>query len=251
LEAREAGRLPGYDLQEIESTMARRHAVIFEEDLRVPEDAFTFEGFQRWVESEEFPETGRIDYLGGDIEVDMSPEDLFTHGAVKTAITSKLHVLVTESEMGHVFSDTTRLASRFAALSVEPDVMVILDASLEAGKVRLSQASSRKGPNRYGGLDGAADIIVEIVSDSSVKKDTQRLPPLYASAGVPELWVVDARGEDLRFDIHELRDGQYAPLDADAEGWIRSPRLGHAFRLIRKSSDRPGVWRYTLQAREV
>jgi Uma2 family endonuclease len=231
--------------------MARRHAVIFEEDLRVPEDAFTFEGFQRWVESEEFPETGRIDYLGGDIEVDMSPEDLYTHGAVKTAITSKLHVLVAESELGHVFSDTTRLASRFAALSVEPDVMVILDASLEAGRVRLSQAASRKGPNRYGGLDGAADIIVEIVSDSSVKKDTQRLPPLYASAGVPELWIVDARGEDdLRFDIHELRDGQYMRLDADAEGWIRSPRLGHAFRLIRRSSDRPGVWRYTLQARE-
>jgi len=231
--------------------MARRHAVIFEEDLRVPEDAFTFEGFQRWVESEEFPETGRIDYLGGDIEVDMSPEDIFTHGAVKTAITSKLHVLVAESELGHVFSDTTRLASRFAALSVEPDVMVILDASLEAGRIRLSQVASRKGPNRYGGLDGAADIIVEIVSDSSVKKDTQRRPPLYASAGVPELWIVDARGEDLRFDIHELRDGQYARLDTDAEGWIRSPRLGHAFRLIRKSSDRPGVWRYTLQAQEV
>jgi len=41
--------------------MDRRRAVIFEEDLRIPEDAFTFEGFQRWMESEEFPETGRID----------------------------------------------------------------------------------------------------------------------------------------------------------------------------------------------
>jgi Uma2 family endonuclease len=229
--------------------MDRRRAVIFEEDLRIPEDAFTFEGFQRWTESEEFPETGRIDYVAGDIEVDRSPEDLFTHGAPKIAITSKLHVLVTESEMGHVFSDTARLASRFAALSVEPDVMVILDASLEAGRVRLSPAASRKGPNRYGGLDGAADVIVEIVSDSSVKKDTQRLPPVYASAGVPELWIVDARGEDLRFDINELRDGQYVRLDADAEGWVRSPRLGHDFRLIRRSSDRPGVWRYTLQAK--
>jgi len=231
--------------------MARRHAVIFEEDLRVPEDAFTFEGFQRWVESEEFPETGRIDYLGGDIEVDMSPEDLFTHGAVKTAVAARLHFLVADQDLGDVFIDKTRLGSRFAALSVEPDVIVILGSSLDAGKVRLTPAASRKGPDRYSGLDGAADIVVEIVSDSSVKKDTQRLPPLYASAGVPELWIVDARGEDLRFDIHELRDGQYARLDADAEGWIRSPRLGHAFRLIRRSSDRPGVWRYTLQAQEV
>jgi Uma2 family endonuclease len=231
--------------------MDRRRAVIFEEDLRIPEDAFTFEGFQRWTESEEFPETGRIDYLAGDLEVDRSPEDLFTHGAPKIAITSKLHALVVESEMGHVFLDNTRLASRFASLSVEPDVMVILDSSLEAGRVRLAHAASRKGPNRYGGLDGAADVIVEIVSDSSVKKDTQRLPPVYASAGVPELWIVDARGEDLRFDINELRHGQYVRLDLDAEGWVRSPRLGHDFRLIRRSGDRPGVWRYTLQAREV
>ena len=230
--------------------MARRHAVIFEEELRIPEDAFTFEGFQQWVESDEFPTTGRIDYLGGIVEVDMSPEDIYTHSAVKTAVAARLHLLVTERDLGDVFIDRTRLGSRFAALSVEPDVLVILESSLDAGKVRLTPAS-RKGLDRYSGLDGAADIVVEIVSDSSVKKDTQRLPPLYASAGIPELWIVDARGEDLRFDIHELRDGQYARLTADAEGWIRSPRLGHDFRLIRRSSDRPGVWRYTLQAREV
>jgi hypothetical protein len=57
--------------------MARRHAFIGEENnLRIPGEAFTFEGFQRWVESGAFPENGRIDYLQGDIEVDMSPEDL-------------------------------------------------------------------------------------------------------------------------------------------------------------------------------
>lgn len=229
--------------------MARRHAVIFEEDLRIPEDAFTFEGFQRWVESEEFPETGRIDYLGGDIEVDMSPEDLYTHSAVKSAISARLHFLVMEHNLGDVFIDRARLGSRFAGLSVEPDVVVVLGSSLDAGKIRLTP-SSRKGPNRYSGLEGAADVVVEIVSDGSVKKDTQRLPPLYASAGVPELWIVDGRGEDLRFDINELQGGQYMRLDPDSEGWIRSPQLGHDFRLIRRSSDRPGVWRYTLEARE-
>lgn len=230
--------------------MARRHAVIFEEDLRIPEDAFTFEGFQRWVDSEEFPETGRIDYLDGDIEVDMSPEDLFTHGAVKTAIAARLHFLVTEHDLGDVFIDRARLRSRFAGLSVEPDVVVVLGRSLDMGQVRLTPAS-RKGPHRYSGLEGAADVVVEILSDRSVKKDTRALPPLYASAGVPELWIVDARGEDLRFGVHELRDGQYARIDADAEGWVRSPRLGHAFRLTRQGTRRPGVWRYALEAREV
>ena len=66
--------------------MARRHAIIDEENLRIPQDALSFQGFQGWAESEEFPETGRIDYLAGDVEVDMSPEDLHTHGIVKGAI---------------------------------------------------------------------------------------------------------------------------------------------------------------------
>ena len=32
--------------------------------------------FRQWALSEEFPQQGRIDYVTGKIEVDMSPEDL-------------------------------------------------------------------------------------------------------------------------------------------------------------------------------
>ena len=92
--------------------MARRHAIIDEENLRIPEDAFTFEGFQRWIDSGEFPETGRIDYLEGDIDVDMSPEDVYTHGRRRWRSRSKLHILVAEAGLGLVFSDSTRWCNR-------------------------------------------------------------------------------------------------------------------------------------------
>jgi Uma2 family endonuclease len=229
--------------------MARRHAIIFEENFRIPEDAFTFEGFQRWVDSRQFPETGRVDYLEGDVEVDMSPEDLFTHGAPKTAITSKLYILIEEAGLGNVFTDSTRLRSRFADLSVEPDVVVMFRDSLAAGKVRLSPASRRKGPGRFSGLEGA-DLVVEIVSDGSVKKDTQRLPPLYARSGIPELWIVDTRGEDLRFEVHSLHKGRYETLQPDTDGWIRSPRLGRVFRLIRLQQRDLGTCSFRLEDRE-
>jgi Uma2 family endonuclease len=234
---------------EIEFIMARRHAIIDEENLRIPEDAFTFDGFQRWIDSGEFPETGRIDYLEGDVEVDMSPEDLYTHGAVKTAITLKLGYLVVESDLGDVFIDRARVRSRFVDLSVEPDIVVVFGRSLEAGKVRLMPAAARKGPDRFSALEGAVDLVVEIVSDGSVKKDTKRLPRLYARAGIPELWIVDARGEDLRFQIHALQDGSYVTADPDSEGWVRSPQLGADFRLVRRRSS-PYPWRYTLQHRQ-
>jgi Uma2 family endonuclease len=197
--------------------MAREHAVIIEESLRIPAEALTFEGFRRWVHTPEFPETGRIDYLAGDIEIDMSPEDLHTHGIVKVAITVSLDAVVTESEIGEIFVDRTRVSSRFATLSVEPDVVVVLWESLQTGRVRYIPAASQE-PDRYVEIEGAPDVVVEVVSDSSVKKDTKRLPALYARAGVPELWIADTRNQDMRFEIRVLKEGQYVLVEPDTEG---------------------------------
>jgi hypothetical protein len=46
--------------------MAREHAVFFKKNLPIPRDAFTLEGFRRWVASAGFPKIGRIDFLAGD-----------------------------------------------------------------------------------------------------------------------------------------------------------------------------------------
>lgn len=54
--------------------------VLFEEQVEVPLSIQTLEDFRRWALSDDFPERGRIDYIDGRIEVDMSPEDMFTHG---------------------------------------------------------------------------------------------------------------------------------------------------------------------------
>jgi Uma2 family endonuclease len=225
--------------------MAREHAIIFEENFEIPLDALTFEGFRQWVHSSEFPETGRIDFLDGDIEVDMSPEDLHTHGIVKLAIASTLHHLVA-GRLGEAFTDRTRVVSRFASLSAEPDAVVVLWKSLQEGRVRYVPAASEE-PGRYVEMEGAPDLVVEVVSDSSQRKDTKKLPLLYANAGVPELWIADTRGREIRFQIHALEDGAYVPIEPDAEGWMRS-RLGLAFRLIRHSTP-VSTWYYVLEHR--
>jgi len=225
--------------------MAREHAVIFEQDLRIPTDALTLEGFQGWVDSEDFPETGRIDFLAGDVEVEMSPEDLYTHAVVKTAIAARLSNLIVDGDRGEVYIDRTRVVSRQAGLSVEPDVVVVLWESLETGRVLCAESSV---DGRSSAIHGAPDVIVEIVSQGSVRKDTVALPARYAQAGVPELWLADARGEELRFSIQSLRDGQYVALEPDGEGWLPSPRLGGSFRLLRHPA-RLGHLRYVLEHR--
>jgi len=118
--------------------MARRHEMMYEENtesLRIPADAHTFEGFWRWVESDEFPETGRIDFIAGEIYADMSPEDVGSHSVVKVAISTKLQVLVSEQDQGEVYSDRTRI-NHSTGLSVEPDVVVALWESFERGRLR-------------------------------------------------------------------------------------------------------------------
>jgi len=229
--------------------MTTRAAVILDDfDLRIPAEVYTFEEFRRWSQGDEFPERGRIDYLDGEVDVDLSPEDLYTHSVVKSEIATELHVLIKKTDRGNVFIDRTRIASPAAQLSVEPDVVVVLWESLESGRVREVPAASQK-EGRYVELEGPPDLVVEVVSDSSVRKDLKRLPGFYARAGVPELWTVDARRESLLFEIRSLGADGYQVLTADREGWISSPVLGHSVRL-RRSRERLGRWRYELEHRE-
>ena len=61
-------------------------SVIFEERVTVPLNITTLGEFQAWTHQADFPANGRIDYVQGTIEVDMSPEDLFAHGTLKGKI---------------------------------------------------------------------------------------------------------------------------------------------------------------------
>jgi Uma2 family endonuclease len=146
--------------------------------------------------------------------------------------------------LGDVYVDRGRVSSPRANLSVEPDVVVVLWETLDRGRIR--KVPSKKRPDRFMELEGPPDLVVEIVSESSVRKDLVRLPPLYAAAGVPELWLVDARGEEIRFEIRSLGKVGYETMEMEREGWTLSPRLGLRFRLRRREV-RPSRWSYRLE----
>lgn len=231
--------------------MALRHQMIYEENeenLQIPADAHTFEGFCRWAESDEFPESGRIDFLEGRIEADMSPEDVGSHSVVKVAISKTLQILVSEQDRGEVYSDRTRVKDLRFALAAEPDVVVALWETFESGRLQRVPAADGD-PQRIVAVEGAPDLVVEIVSPSSVPKDTEQLPRVYADSGIPEFWLVDARAPRLRFEIQALRAGRYIPIPPDEEGWRSSPVLGGRFRLVRHRT-RLSTWRYVLEHRD-
>ena len=183
--------------------VAARPAVRFSDGVVIPADAGDLAAFRRWALSDDFPTTGRIDYVEGTIEVDMSPEELQSHGSLKGELYAYVHRVVRDADLGQVFVDRARLSAPGIGLSCEPDVLFVSLDALQSGRVRYVPVSAVH-PERLMEVEGAADLVVEVVSDSSVGKDRTRLPPLYAGAGVRELWIADSRGTDVILQIFHL-----------------------------------------------
>jgi Uma2 family endonuclease len=80
---------------------------------------------------------------------------------------------------------------------------------------------------------GVCDAVVEFLSDSTqveVRRDTQEKRRDYALAGVQEYYILDPTGEHMHF-FRLTPDGQYAEIQPDAGGVIRSQLLpGFQFR---------------------
>jgi len=221
--------------------------ISFQEQIEIPFFQSLRE-FRDWATSDDCPEKVRIDYIAGRIEVDMSPEDLFTHGTLKTCMIAVLHTLVDDADLGDIFTDSTRFSSPEADLSAEPDIVIVSHESLESGRVRLVPKASGE-PDRYVELEGAPELVVEIVGDTSAAKDTRRLPQAYWRAGIPEFWLADARGSELVFRIHRRGATGYESAPSDPQGFQLSALFNAWFRLTRRR--RPtGRWRYALERKQ-
>ena len=215
-----------------------------EEEIEIPLSIQSLTDFRRWATSDDFPERGRIDYVAGCIEVEMSPEDFFCHGTLKGEIYARLHELVKRQRLGHLVTDRTRVSCPDAELSVEPDIVFLSAEALDGGRARLVPKASAR-PGRYVEVEGPPDLIVEIVSDTSVAKDTHRLPEAYFRAGVAEFWLADARSGELFFRIHHRGAAAFEPAPVDADGYQHSQVFGRAFRLDGTRDDR-GHWTFDL-----
>jgi Putative restriction endonuclease len=81
-----------------------------DDPVQIPRTAGDLAGFREWACSDDFPENGRIDLLDGELDVDMSPEELAVHGLVKAEVATVLQLLVARRNLGSV--SRFRLRSR-------------------------------------------------------------------------------------------------------------------------------------------
>ena len=129
-------------------------------------------------------------------------------------------------------------------LSVEPDIVFVSHQAVQDGRIHLVPASSGSS-DRFIQWQGAPDLVVEDVSDSSVDKDTKRLFHSYELAGVSEYWLVDARGSEVDFQINRLVADHYQQVTMDDMGFQFSPVMNAKYRLDRQRGT-GGFWQYRL-----
>lgn len=211
--------------------------------FQVPATGMTLKRYRTWAESEEYPQRGKVLYYQGELYFDMSPERIDSHSALKEAINFTIGGIVRANDLGRYYPDGAGLDNRNADVGGEPDALFAKWETIKSGK--LSAPVEKQG--QHTALEGTPDWVCEIVSDSSVTKDNKVLRAAYHAAGIPEYWLIDARRDEIDFQLLQWVESGYEPTTS-SEGWLRSDVFGLDFQLSRKR-DQVGWWLYDLKYR--
>src|SRR5262249_28637554 len=94
-----------------------------EEDRRVslPRWVTDINALRRWLDDNNLPEEARVWWLKGEVWIDMSGEQVFTHVGVKTEITIVFGGLIKRERLGRYFTDGLLLSNFAADISGKPD----------------------------------------------------------------------------------------------------------------------------------
>jgi len=201
------------------------------EELIIPAGITDLKTFRAWTLSDSFPQRGRIDYINGQIEVDMSPANLQYHSLPKSEIAIAVGHFVRSHDLGQFYIDQTRVISTPGDLSCEPDILFVSWKRINTGEIVFRESADPKDEADFMEIDGGPDLVVEVVSPGSVKKDTVRLKERYFEAGVLEYWLVDARNGKSEVQIMVPGPRGFKPVPTDKSGFQRSKVLGASVKL--------------------
>ena len=134
------------------------------------------------------PEDGK-QYEVIDGELFMTPAPRPKHQEIVVRLTEELSRFVREKSLGKVFvAPTDVLLEQHTIL--QPDVLFIHKERLEIVKEQA--------------IEGAPDLVVEVLSPSTFYKDLRKKMTAYSQFGVQEYWIVDPETETI--EVYARRD---------------------------------------------
>ena len=135
------------------------------------------------------PDDKRYELLNG--ELMMVPAPNMKHQEILGRLYVELHRFVQEHELGKVYVAPVDVVLSDTDV-VQPDVLFISRARED----RITDAN----------VQGAPDLVIEILSPSTADKDLGKKHELYGSCGVLEYWIIDPVSETVT--VHRQRDGK-------------------------------------------
>jgi len=200
----------------------------------VPPDVVDLDSFLDWIDTAELPEKTRLHFIEGETSVDDEMEEAFSHNQLKTFLFHAITSEVLETRRGMFFTDGMLVVNRAAGLSCEPDGMFVLQSTLDSGRLEFARGKRSKGVATR--VVGTPDVVIEILSDGSVEKDEVKLYESYWKAGIPEYWLLDARADEIRFDLNRHGAGRYEVVEP-VDGWRASGIFGKSIRIDRTGDE--------------
>ncbi len=163
---------PDADGKSLSGASGSRYADVVKEAsaaYNVPRGGYTLEDYYA------LPDERRVELLDGVIYDMAAPSVIHQHIIIKMVVAIDNHITKNNGRCLVLASPVDVQIDCDNRTMLEPDVIVVCDPS--------------KNTNRC--ILGAPDLVVEILSPSSVKMDTKLKMAKYATAGVREYWVID------------------------------------------------------------
>ena len=167
--------------------------------------AMSYDEFLSWL-----GEDTHAEWIDGEVIVFMPPT--FKHQAIVGLLHTLLSLFAELFDLGVVQVAPFEMRATPNSPAREPDLLFVAREHLD-----------RLTPER---LAGPADLVVEIVSDSSVGRDRSDKFYEYQQLGIAEYWIIDPRPGKERIDWFRLTaEGKYLAISPDEYGRYHSTLL--------------------------
>lgn len=173
-------------------------------ELRIP---MTYEQFLT-----ELNEDVHAEWVNGETILFMPPKP--EHQDVVSFLLVLIKLYVDHLQLGKVLTAPVEMKPTPQSNSREPDLLFVANENVH----RIGEAK----------LEGPADLVIEVISTESVRRDTVDKRLEYEREGIREYWIIDRRGghQSATFYVAD-NHGQYQQADIDAKGIYRSTVLAN------------------------
>ena len=165
-----------------------------------PQTKMTFEEFLEWCDEDTWAE-----WVDGEVQIVSPASD--EHQSIEVFLTSLLSFYVLKKKLGRILNAPFLMRLPNVPRGREPDILFVRQEHL----ARIKRTY----------LDGAADLVIKIISPESIARDRGDKFVEYEQAGVTEYWLIDPLRHRAEFYVLNSA-GVYQNINIDVSGIYRS-----------------------------